>query len=161
MSGEHRPPRYELNAACAACLALANHDLASWRYAGRVVRNPGRAAAAVQDIPWPVANIRQQPHRVPVGNPLGMIAGVLDRLEWEHVEIRKNVETWRAKQPELAAALAVLVPGIITQLASREALISEGWLERFEAAYAADEARDNLLDNLATFNAIAAGQVPQ
>jgi hypothetical protein len=65
-----------------------------------------------------------------------MIAGVLDRLEWEHVEIRKNVETWRAKQPELAAALAVLVPGIITQLSSREALISEGltWLERFEAA---------------------------
>jgi hypothetical protein len=122
-----------------------------------------RALLRTDDIPWPIANPRQQPHRVAVREAVSMIAGVLDRLEWEHVEIRKNVETWRAKQPELAAALAVFVPLIITRLANREALISEGleWLVRLEASYSGDDARDSLLDNLTTFNAITAGQMPE
>lgn len=161
MSGENRPPRYDLNAACAAGLELASHYLVSRRCAGRAVRNPGRAAAAVQVIRWPVATIRHQPYQVAVGNALSMIAGVVERLEWEHAEIGDNVEAWRAKQAEFAAALGVLVPGIVAKLA-REKLIAEGleWLARFEASYAADEARDNILENLAAFNAIAAGQVP-
>jgi hypothetical protein len=123
-----------------------------------------RKLLKTEAVVWPVANARQQDYELPVWQVLDMTRTVIEGLESDQAEIRTRLLAWLRKQPgKLPAALSALLPGVVSHLENRKVILDEllATLARLEASFEGDEARDDLLNSLATFAAVAAGGIPK
>lgn len=125
--------------------------------------NELRELLQVEMIEWPVANPRQQVQDIAVLHACTLIQDTLEWVASGETERRERLRVWQVKHGALPVVLAALVPGIAAQLKNREAIVGEllEVLARLQANFEIDDARDSLLNNLATFAAIAAGEVPR
>jgi hypothetical protein len=114
-------------------------------------------------LDWPVASPRQQVQEIDVDRALDLIREVVDGLDGDCEQTRIDLEKWRAAGEPSGAAGTILLPGAVAQLEQRKTLLAEllSGLARLQADYAFDDKRDELFDNLAALDAIAAGKIPE
>jgi hypothetical protein len=120
------------------------------------------ALLEVEPISWPVASPRQHRQVVAAWEACGFIIRVVEGLEGNEEERHAEVKQWRAKHGTLPGVLGALIPGIVAQLEQGGKLLAEtlDCLKRLQAYFEAAETTARVLGDLATMEAIAAGELP-